>query len=140
MVRFDYGALPATPDLVWRVRELNVDITGTNAWMLRVVDPARALEQSGWPADADHRLDFAVGEPGAPPHYFTLEVAGGSAQVTPGGAGRVRIGVGAFSSWFVGGMRAETAARLGFADGEPDDLAIMDMLTADRRSWLPDMF
>jgi hypothetical protein len=52
----------------------------------------------------------------------------------------VRIGVGAFSSWFVGGMRAETAARLGFADGEPDDLAIMDMLTADRRSWLPDMF
>jgi len=140
MVRFDYGVLPATPDLVWRVRELNIDTTGTTAWMLQVIDPARALEQSGWPAGADHRLEFAVEEPGTSPHLFTLEVAGGSARVTPGGAGRVRIGVGAFSSWFAGGMRAEAAARLRFADGEPDGLAIMDMLTADRRPWLPDMF
>lgn len=28
----------------------------------------------------------------------------------------------------------------GFADGDPDDLGMMDMLTADRRPWLPDMF
>lgn len=139
-IRFDYGVLPAPPDLVWRVRELAVSTTGTNAWMLRVLDPACALERSGWPAWADLRLELAIAEPGVPEQRITTEYANGSASVTPGGSGRVRIGVGAFSAWFVGGMRAETAARLGFAQGDPDDLAAMDMLTSDRRPWLPDMF
>ena len=140
MIRYAHGVLPTTPDLMWRVGELNVDTTGTNAWMLRILNPALALEQSGWPAGADHRLEFALEEPGVPARHLTAEFAGGSARTTPGGVGRVRIGVGAFSAWFAGGMRAETAARLRLMDAEPDDLATMDMLTAERRPWLPDTF
>jgi predicted acetyltransferase len=139
-VRFDYGVLPATPDLVWRVGELDVATSGTNAWMLRVVDPRRAIEASGWPVWADLRLELAIQEPGAAARPIVAELAGGSARVEAGGSGRVRIGSGPFSAWFAGGMRAETAARLGLADGPEDDIAIMDQLTADRRPWLPDMF
>lgn len=139
-VRFDYGVLPATADLVWRVDELEVEVSGTNAWMLRVVDPRRAIEASGWPAWVDHRLELSIAEPDGPPQPIVVEFSGGSARVEAGGSGRVRLGVGPFSAWFAGGMRAETAARLGLAEGPADDLAIMDHLVADRRPWLPDMF
>jgi predicted acetyltransferase len=139
-VSFDYGVLPATPDLVWRVGELDVDTAGTAAWMLRVVDPQRAIEASGWPAWVDHRLELAIDEPGVSSQPIVVEFAGGSARVEAGGSGRVRIGGGPFSAWFAGGIRAETAARLGLAEGPADEIAIMDQLTADRRPWLPDLF
>lgn len=139
-VRFDYGALPATPDLIWRVGELDVETSGTNGWMLRAIDPGRALEASGWPAGIDHHLELAIDQPDAPPIAITVEFAEGSARVGAGGAGRVRLGSGAFAAWYAGGIRAETAARLGLAGGPADDLAAMDLLTADRRPWLPDMF
>jgi hypothetical protein len=32
------------------------------------------------------------------------------------------------------------AAQLGNASGPAEDLAFMDLLTADRRPWLPDRF
>ena len=139
-VRFDYGVLPAAPDLIWRVGELDVDTSGTNAWMLRVVDPRQAIEASGWPAWADQRLELAIEEPDAGPRPIVVEFSGGSAHVEAGGSGRVRIGAGPFSAWFAGGLRAHSAARLGLAEGPADDLAIMDQLTADRSPWLPDMF
>lgn len=140
VIHFDHGVLPTTPDLVWRVGELNVETTGTNAWMLKVLDPVGALEQSGWPAHADEHLTFAIEEPSGSTHHVTAEFAGGSAHATAGDSGRIRIGAGAFSAWFAGAIRAETAARLGFLDAGPDDVATMDMLTAERRPWLPDTF
>jgi predicted acetyltransferase len=139
-LRFGYGVLPPMPDLVWRAGELDVATTGTNAWMLRTIATPRAIEASGWPAGADHRLELAIEHPGAAPEALVVEFAGGAASVEAGGSGRVRIGGGAFAAWYSGALRAEAAARLGLAHGPAGDLSVMDRLISDRRPWLPDMF
>lgn len=140
VIRFDHATLPDRPDLMWRLPELGLETTGTNAWMLRVLDPAAAFAQAGWPAAASLRLEIEVAAVGHPSRPLVVEFSGGGAHVTPGGAARVRISAGAFAAWYAGAMRATTAARLGLASGAPADLAAMDMLTADRRPWLPDRF
>ena len=139
-IAFRHGALAPGHDLVWRAPELAVETTGTNAWMLRVLDPAAAVAAAGWPVWADRSLEFEIGGVGQAPARLVVEFAGGAAQTTPGGAGRVRIAAGAFAAWYSGAMRASTAAALGAASGTPDDLRWMDLLTADRRPWLPDPF
>lgn len=139
-IRFDYGTLTNTPDLQWRLPELDLVTSGTNSWMLRVLDPAAAIAQSGWPAHVGGQLDIevaAVGQPSAP---LTATFADGRAEVVVASAPKVRIAAGAFAAWYAGALPATRAATLGLASGSPDDLALMDALTADRRPWLPDMF
>jgi predicted acetyltransferase len=139
-IAFRHGALPPDHDLVWRVPELAVETTGTNAWMLRVLDPAVAVSAAGWPEWADRPLEFEIGGVGQAPARLVVEFSGGAAHAAQGGAGRVRIAAGAFAAWYSGAMRASTAALLGSASADPDDLRLMDLLTADRRPWLPDAF
>ena len=139
-VRFGYGVLPDTPDLVWRLPELELETSGTNGWMLRVLDPAAAIEQAGWPAHVEARLAIEVAGVGRGPTQLLAEFAQGRASVSPGDGSRVRMTVGAFAAWYSGALPASRAARLGLAGGAPADLALMDLLTADRRPWLPDMF
>jgi predicted acetyltransferase len=139
-VRFGYGVLPQSPDLMWRLPELDLTTGGTNSWMLRVLDPAAAIEASGWFAAIRGQIDIEVAAIGQPSTPMQIEFADGRATVSPGSRPRVRLAAGAFSAWYVGAMSAQTAAMLGLASGPPDDLAFMDALTADRRPWLPDMF
>ena len=139
-VHFDYGVLPDTPDLMWRLPELDLTTRGTNGWMLRVLDPVAAIEASGWSPAVTGHLEIEVAAIGRPSAPLRVEFAGGRAQVGTTSTPRVRLAAGAFSAWYAGAMAATTAAMLGFASGTPDDLALMDSLTADRRPWLPDMF
>lgn len=139
-VRFDYGVLPGTPDLVWLLPELDLETSGTNGWMLRVLDPVLAIEQAGWPAHVEGRLEIEVAGVGQASTRLVAEFAHGRAQVSPGSASRVRMATGAFAAWYSGALPATRAGMLGVADGAPADLALMDALTADRRPWLPDMF
>jgi hypothetical protein len=76
----------------------------------------------------------------AGPASLVLEVEAGAARVSPGGGGRVRIGVGALSAWYAGALRTTRAARVGLAEGPTEDLEAMDPLTGDRPVWLPDAF
>jgi predicted acetyltransferase len=139
-IRFGYGVLPSTPDLVWRLPELDLETSGTNGWMLRVLDPAIAIERAGWPAHVEGRLEIEVAGVGQAPTRLVAEFAQGRAHVSPGSASRVRMAAGAFAAWYSGALPATRAGMLGVAGGAPADLAFMDALTADRRPWLPDMF
>ena len=139
-IRFDYGALPDVPDLVWRLPELDLETSGTNGWMLRVLDPAAALERSGWPEHIDERIAIEVAGVDQPATRLVAEIANGRADVSPGTRSGVRIEAGAFAAWYSGALPATRAAALGLASGSQSDLAVLDALTADRRPWLPDMF
>ncbi len=139
-VRFNYGVLPDTPDLVWRLPELDLETSGTNGWMLRVLDPAAAVEQAGWPSHVQGRLEIEIAGVGRGSTQLVADFAQGRATVRPGNASRVRMAAGAFAAWYSGALPASRAAMLGLVGGAPADLALMDALTTDRRPWLPDMF
>ncbi len=139
-VRFDYGVLPGVPDLIWCMPELELGTGGTNGWMLRVLDPVAAIEQAGWPAHVKGDLAIEITGVGEASTNLVAEFSGGRAQVGPGSTSRVRMAAGAFAAWYCGALPATRAAMLGQVGGDPEDLTLMDALTAGRRPWLPDMF
>ncbi len=139
-ITFGHGALPNDTLLHLRLAEPDLDTTGHNTWMLRVLDPTAALIASGWPVGLTAHLELAIDGDGESPTQLVMEVADGVASVEPGGASRVKMTARAFAAWFAGSLGATEAAAMGWASGPDDDLVAMDMLTADRRPWLPDMF
>ncbi len=140
-VRFQMACLPPTPDLLWVLPEFPLNASHPETWLLRVLDPAGALAARGWPTGAEARVSLELHDPAADrPERLVLEVGAGEAAVTAGGDGRVRVGVGAFSAWYAGGLSATRAAGLGLAEGSPQDLLAMDGLTGDRPVWLSEDF
>lgn len=137
-IRFDYGVLP--PDTMVRNRiATTLAPVGVRDWMLRVLDPERALTEAGWPTITG-RMEIEVAALGRAASIMTVDFSGGRATVSPAATARVRMATGAFAAWFAGALPATQAAMLGGASGPPEDLAFMDLLVADRRPWLPDIF
>ncbi len=142
-VIFPFWVLPSKNDLLWLLPEAErtVQIEGRLAWMLRLIDPAAALEARGWPDLSSSRLELEISDPQrVETNRVVVEVTSGRASVTRGGSGRVRIGAGALASWYTGSLRASHASRLGLVQASPADLEGMDAMTADRPVWLPEYF
>jgi predicted acetyltransferase len=138
---FGPAVLPMRHDLLWLACGADVQARGYAPWMLRLVDPRTALQARGWSAALDHRVELEIHDPMTErPQRLVLEVSGGEASITPGGSGEARLGLGALSAWYAGGLTAVRAARLGLASGPPEVLAAMDSLTRDRPAWLPEVF
>jgi predicted acetyltransferase len=142
-VIFPFWVLPNRNDLLWLLPEAErtVRTEGRLAWMLRLIDPAAALQARGWPAPIASRLELEVTDPPRREAIrIILEVGSGRASVTVGGSGRVRLGAGALASWYAGALRATHGARLGLVQASPADLDVMDSMTADRPVWLSEYF
>jgi predicted acetyltransferase len=140
-VRFEYGALPEGNPLGLRLAGTGLVTSGTNAWMTRVLDPAGALRDAGWPDGVSARVELEVAAVGRPPSRLVLAVDDGEATVAEGGgSGEVRVAAGAFAAWYSGTLRAVEAARQGWAAGSAAALETLDGLTAGRRPWLPDIY
>ncbi|MFB8027299.1 MULTISPECIES: sterol carrier protein domain-containing protein [unclassified Streptomyces] len=114
--------------------------------MLRVLDPARAVELRGWPAHVDDELVLDISAPDDPgSSRYTLNVSGGSACLSPGGARRgrtadVTLTSGQFALWYSGGYRSPAAAALAGVRGEDSAIGRLLATTADREPWLADYF
>jgi len=109
-------------------------------WMQRIVDVGGAMRARGWPPHAAGRVDLEVNDPVLGVERFVLEVEGGAARVTSGGAGQVRCGIDALSSWYSSVLRAQDAARLGLLEGDERAIDVMDGLIAGGTAWMPDYF
>lgn len=140
-IYFHHAALPSAPHIAF-LADLDLmdgDMFGT--WMLRLVDVPAALEARGFPDDVSCRVALEIADPlDDAPQRVVLEVEAGAARVTPGGAGDVRMDVGALSAWYSGYLTAAEAARHGRAMGDPRQLRALDRLVGDRTTWLPDHF
>ena len=140
-VVFGLATLPPAPDLLWVLPELPIRASAPETWMLRLLDAAAALDARGWPGRAEARVELEIHDPMAErPLRLVLEVGAGEGRVSPGGAGRVRIGAGALAAWYAGSLSATRAARAGLAEGPPADLLALDGLTGDRPVWLSEDF
>ena len=142
-ITFVHSALRHRSELLFLLPDADKAITteGHLCWMQRIVDVRAALEGRGWPAHVDARLELEVTDPvRSEPQRCVLEVAGGSAHVSPGGGGAVRCGIGMLSSWYSGTLRTHDAVRLGLLEASAEDQATMDSLIGDREAWMPDFF
>ncbi len=115
-------------------------------WMLRVLDPARAVELRGWPTHLDDELVLDLADPdGNGGSRHVLSITAGRAHLAPGTArtGRaadVTLTRGQFAVWYAGGYRSPAAAAMAGLRGDGTALARLLAATADREPWLADYF
>ncbi|MFB7936709.1 enhanced intracellular survival protein Eis [Streptomyces sp. NPDC056049] len=146
-VMFERTGLPAGPVLQQRLASVGTATARAwHPWMLRVLDPVRAVELRGWPGHLDDEIVLDLADlDGAGFSRHTLSISAGSARLTPGGAQRgrtadVTLTMGQFSLWYAGGYRSAATAALAGLRGEEAVLARLLAATADREPWLADYF
>ncbi|MGW4289601.1 GNAT family N-acetyltransferase [Streptomyces sp. NPDC004673] len=146
-VLFERTGLPPGPLLQQRLASVGTAVARSwHPWMLRVLDPARAVELRGWPEHLDEEivLDLA-GPDGTGSSRHTLSINAGSACLAPGGARRgrtadVTLTRGQFALWYAGGYRSPAAAVMAGVRGTNSALARLLAATTDREPWLADYF
>lgn len=107
----------------------HTSITSDWPWMLRLVDVAGAFAARRFPGAVSGRIELDIADPTIPtnagPHV--LEVADGSASLTPGGPGRVAVSVNDLARIYAGNDVGLLHAAGRLPGATPDDV---DLLTA----------
>lgn len=111
-------------------------------WMLRVLDPTAALEQRGYARSLDTEVDLELADDLLPENNgrWRVQVAGGRAQVRPGGEGRVRADIRALASIYTGYLTPAKAQSMGLLDGDAESVARLREIFAGSTPWIPEMF
>lgn len=112
-------------------------------WMFRLVDAAAAIQQRGWPASVNVRVELAIDDPLLPsnagPHV--LEIADGQGTLTPAGAGGAAVSITHLAAWFTGWTPASTLAWQGLLAGlEAPQLTALDAAVAGPAPALSEFF
>ncbi|MFP8874037.1 MAG: sterol carrier protein domain-containing protein, partial [Myxococcota bacterium] len=71
---------------------------------------------------------------------WRLSVKGGEARLERTGNARLRLGIGAFSSWYAGWANATTLERAGLVEKPGAEGALLDACFAGRTPWMMDEF
>jgi predicted acetyltransferase len=112
-------------------------------WMVRLLDAPAAVAARGWPEAVRLRCELHLDDPTWPDRggAWTLEVADGRGSLERGGAGTVRLDVGAFGSWFTGYQSATRLARYGRLTGADETTRRdLDAATAGPTPWVRAFF
>jgi predicted acetyltransferase len=112
-------------------------------WMTRLVDAPAAIAARGFRPGAAAVVPLQVHDPLLPDHAgdVVLEVRDGEGRLEPGGAGRVRLGIGAFASLYTGWSSPWTLARAGLLDGATEaDLTALTDVFAGPMPWTRNYF
>jgi len=131
----------AVDPIVFVAPERVFSVTRAETWMLRVLDVVGALEARGYPP-VDTAVDFELTDRTLPENAgrYRLEVAGGRARVTPGGAGSVALDERALAALYTGFLGPLALARAGKLEGEPGALARLALLFAGPPPAMSDYF
>lgn len=142
-IAFQRTGLPPAPMLLHHLhRSGSLTARSWHPWMLRVLDPRRAVQLRGWPDKVDLAVPIeVVTDDGATTDRFVLHVSGGEGDLAPTTReGQLTLTRGQFAVWYAGGYRSATAAALAGVNAEPTALAQVLTATADREPWLADHF
>ncbi len=130
----------ASDPLVSLLPEETARVTDQNRWMLRILDPERALAMRGYATDGEARFevrDALFGDAGV-----RLRVVDRRATVSrepPGRAGLV-IDARALAALYSGFASPSTLVTMGLVDGDSTALYELARLFAGREPWLCDWF
>lgn len=115
-------------------------VTEHGRWMLRVLDPARAIAARGYSVEGEARLD--VHDPLFGDRGLFIRARGGRAEVevsTPGRAS-VRIDTRGLAALYTGYAHPASLRSAGLIDGDPEQVHALARLFAGHEPWLCDWF
>ncbi|HEX9793977.1 MAG TPA: sterol carrier protein domain-containing protein [Planctomycetota bacterium] len=118
--------------------EMNV----VEQWMLRILDVPRAFEARGWPAGVTAESQLEIEDPDIAENHgrFVLAVADGAAEVSPGGAGHLRMHVRDLAPLYTGYHPPATLAAMDRLQGPDSALATAATVFAAPCPAMADMF
>ncbi|MCE9667284.1 GNAT family N-acetyltransferase [Myxococcus stipitatus] len=135
-----YGG-PDEP-LLLLLREQDYSVRLYMHWMARVLDVAAALEARGWPHGGRGVLHLEVEDDLFPENQgrYVLEVADGTARVTRGGEGRLRLHVRQLATLYTGFASAQSLRAMGLVQGDDATLEVAQRLFHGPAPSMRDMF
>ncbi|MET9859231.1 GNAT family N-acetyltransferase [Streptomyces smyrnaeus] len=142
-IRFRRSVLPRPGPLQWALSRYAVREDGWYPWMLRLLDVRRALQARGWDPQPRGGLGLEVVSPKGRTAPYALTFENGLLHARRGShpsSRTVRLPSATLAAWYAGGLPLRQAARLGMADGDGRDLALLDTLAAGPAPWLPESF
>lgn len=91
-------------ELLLVLPEQDVEITGNNRWMHRIVDAPSAIAARGYPPDVTAEVHLGVHDRLAPWNEgsWVLRVDGGRGELVAGGTGQVQLSINGFSALSTG--------------------------------------
>lgn len=110
-------------------------------WLLRLTDVAAALAQRGYPP-LEARLELDVLDASLPENAgrYVLELRGGEAAVTPGGAGRIRVDVRGLAAIYSSFSHPSDVQAAGLLEAERADVALLGAVFAGPAPFIMDTF
>ena len=128
--------------LVHLLPEQQATATPQKDWMLRILDPAAALQQRGYAPHLHAELHLELEDPvfEANCGRWVVGVEGGRATTRRGGEGRIRLDVGALAGLYSGHMPPGLLALLERLAGPPDELALAGLVFAGPAPYMSDAF
>lgn len=111
-------------------------------WMLRIVHLPTALTARAYVSGLRAELHLAVTDELLPDNNgrFVLQVEDGRAIVTPGGEGRLRLGIRELATIYSGFCSPLELCSVGAISGSEHDLRMAGLIFAGPSPWLADLF
>ncbi len=111
-------------------------------WLLRILNVEQALARRGYPHGVEADLHLDVEDPLFSTNHgcFTLQIAGGSGQVTRGGRGDLKLGIRSLAPLYSGFLSASQLQQMGWVSGEEAVIAIANTIFAGVAPWMTDHF
>jgi len=130
----------ASDPLLSLLPEQTAKVVEHGRWMLRIVDPERALAARGYAADGEVR--FEVRDPILGDVGIHLSVRAGRAEITrePTGRARLSLDVRALAALYTGFAHPATLRIAGLLEGPLDEAHLLARLFAGTEPWMCDWF
>lgn len=137
-----YYPAPLEDPLALVLPEHRQEILADMRWMLRLVDVEAAIDGRGFPAGVEATVDFALDDPELPENAgaWRLRVEEGEGRLERIDDARLRMGIGAFSSWYSGWGTSATLSRGGLVADSADEGALLDTCFAGPTPWMMEEF
>lgn len=122
--------------------EQTVKQRSTKRWVLRITNVAKALEKRGYPLGTQAELHLEVRDDllGDNNGRFVLSVANGSAEVSHGGKGDLKLNITGLGSLYTGLFTPHQLQLAGLLDATDTSLIVATQLFTGTSPWMQDFF
>lgn len=137
----EWAGGPLDP-LVYLLPEQKAKVIRNSDWMTRIVDVKRALEARGYASGLPVELHLDVTDDLLPWNKgrFVAHLQNGKLQVEPGGDGRIRLGIRELAALYTGFQTPQELRLTGQFEAPEADLALVGLVFAGPRPWMPEIY
>lgn len=111
-------------------------------WMMRIVEPIRALKERGYPQHVEAELHLRITDDILEANNLdlVLAVSAGKAEVATGGRGSFKVDVRGLAPLYSGYLSASELLSTGYLEADQKDQLAANSIFAGPAPWMPDFF